>query len=72
MHIRDIVELHLTEEKAEEFSEWAWGEGFKEMELGVDCVPIWNERHGDILTIYLNGDPRVDIPLMIAIWENEM
>lgn len=67
MHIRSIVEKYIGPKEAEEFANWAFGEGF-EYFFPLDFLTAWNKNHGEKLTIKEDGDPYMDIPKMINIW----
>jgi len=53
------------------FCEWAFGKGFDK--IGVGSGPAkWNARHIDKLEIHYNGEVRVDMEKMIALWKQAM
>jgi len=68
--VRDLVEVYLTSEDAEQFSQWAFGPDY----LGFKCLhefmDKWNDLHSDLLTLDESGYPVHDIPDMIQIWKD--
>jgi hypothetical protein len=72
MIMRCLLNYYLSSKDAERFGNWAWGEEFERLSLDTKCMKIWNERHGDKLTLKLGSRVSEDIEKMIKIWrEND-
>jgi len=70
--IRYLICRILSEEEAEKFSEFVWGDDYKNAILqSTKTVELWNDKMGHILTINGSGHPPEDIPKMIEAWKNE-
>lgn len=73
MNIRGIIEDYLSDEEAEEFAFFAFGESYKIINLdSIDPLILWNLKHGDLLKLDPRNSPRDDIPKMIEIWKNNV
>lgn len=68
---RYIIEKLIGHEEAEIFAKWAWGENFRNMIFSDEAVNIWNEKHGDKMTLQGSGSPSEDIPKMVELWKSE-
>lgn len=68
-HVRDIIESYLTSSKAEEFAKFVWGEDWNTIDMrSIRTVERWNEKYQEWLKLSPNGEPKDDIPQMIAVW----
>ena len=65
----DYVKSNLTsEENAEEFAQWAFGNDFNQI-FGIEkFANQWNEKHRDKFEIKYTSLISKDVPKLINIW----
>jgi len=64
---RSLIQ-RLTENRADEFSSWAWGNDFTSVSIS-DRRKVWNERHREELEILESGLIVDDLTRMVDLWK---
>jgi len=67
--IKKLIDEIFSDTEAEEFSEWAFGIGYKCYEKPKDFMSAWNQRHFYEHRIFDNGKISEDLPEMVKIWK---
>lgn len=70
MHIKNLIQKHLSLSESQKFAEWAIGKDYRS-KLQEEWPKLWNELHGDIYKIDPSSKPENDIPKMIELWRDK-
>lgn len=62
-----VIDL-TSEEEAERFGLWAFGEEYKVLDGSLRFMAAWNENHSDLLELKSDGYIEIDLPKMVDLW----
>jgi hypothetical protein len=66
--LRDMIVDITSEDEAEKFGAWAFGEGYEILDHSLLFLAAWNKNHSDLLELKEDGWIEIDLPRMVDLW----
>lgn len=66
--LKDTARVFLSDEEAERFAAWAFGEEYLIFDETIQFAKAWNNLHGDLCHLDYVHSPVKDMIKMIKLW----
>ena len=60
------------QDELEQFALWAFGPSYRDLEMGTQFMDLWNQYHGDDLTLVPSGAISEDSIKMVDLWKDSL